>query len=99
MCSFNNSSETYVRKHIEDKHPETFACNKCSQSFITKSKLDLHTTEVHTEGSGHICTKCETEFTYEVELNKHISDKHINNDWALLIGDSHVKALNSRHIE
>ena len=99
MCSFNNSSETNVRKHIKDKHPETFACNKCSQGFTTKNKLDHHTREAHTVASGHICMTCEKEFTHKDELTKHISDKHTNNDWALLIGDSHVKSIKSRHIE
>ena len=80
MCSFNNSSETNVRKHIEDKHPETFACNKCSQGFTTKNKLDHHTREAHTVASGHICMTCEKEFTHKDELTKHISDKHTNND-------------------
>ena len=104
MCSYNNGSEAIVRKHIEDKHPETFPCKTCSQGFITKNSLDVHTTEVHPEATPqtelcHICNKCQKEFTNKVELNTHISEKHKHNNWALLVGDSHVKSIQSRHLE
>ena len=99
MCSFNCSSEIGVRKHIEEKHPDTFSCNKCTQSFINKANLDIHKAESHTEVSHHICNECEKEFNNEVELSIHISDKHNTHNWALLVGDSHVKTVKSRHIE
>ena len=91
-----------MRKHIEDKHPETFNCDKYPESFLSKNGLDSHKAQVHTDVPPHsqkICTKCEMEFENEADLKTHISDKHISSEWALLIGDSRVKSVKSRQIE
>ena len=72
---------------------------KCTQTFITKANLDIHQTYAHIEVPQHICNKCEKEFNNNAELSTHILDKHNTNNWALLVGDSHVKTVKSRHIE
>ena len=47
----------------------------------------------------HSCENCETDFKSKADLTKHITVKHPLRDWALLVGDSHVKSVNSRYIE
>ena len=84
---------------MKKKHPDTFSCTKCTQTFITKANLDIHQTDAHTEVPQHICNTCEKEFNNNAELSTHILDKHNTNNWALLVGDSHVKTVKSRHIE
>ena len=47
----------------------------------------------------HSCENCETDFKSKADLTKHITVKHPSRDWVLLVGDSHVKSVNSRYIE
>ena len=112
MCSFCNTSQDSVMKHIEDHHPETFTCNKCDHGFKSKEELNIHIGNIHKEANpnpafGHSqhnfdCDKCNNEFTSEVNLNKHVTQMHVSKAKVkntLLLGDSNTKYQNPRIIE
>ena len=56
-----------------------------------------HIENLHKE--KYNCDNCETDFKSKADLTKHIAVQHPTRDWTLLVGDSHVKSVNSRHIE
>ena len=112
LCSFCNTSQDSVIKHIEDHHPETFNCNKCDHGFMSKGELDNHIANVHKEAnpnpaSWHSqnnfnCDKCKNTFTSGVNLHKHVTQVHVSKEKVkntLLVGESNTKYQNPRLIE
>ena len=42
MCKFENSLETVVTKHVDEKHPDMYSCKQCTNNFTNQTELDRH---------------------------------------------------------
>ena len=86
ICSFTNTSEAEVFKHIESIHTEK--CNICQSEFTCKSELENHTYSAHknpkSSEKAHTiekeacfdCPICSFSNTSEAEVFKHIESIH-----------------------
>ena len=96
MCSFTGNSEPEVTKHVQDHHPDVFSCGKCNKIFDSEATLRSRATEEHFH-----CIECNKDFLTKTDKIKHMAEQHTKDksEWSLLVGDSHVKAINGRQIE
>ena len=88
FCSYKNSSELTVTKHIEDKHKERYSCDKCHKEFSSFSNLKKHKKVAHEPKTNKV-----------IEIEDTDSEGTVNTDWCLLVGDSHTKSVKTRRIE
>ena len=88
LCSYKNSSEQTVTKHIEDKHKERHNCDDCNKEFSSFSDLKEHKKAAHQPKTNEV-----------IEIEDTNREGTVNTDWCLLVGDSHTKSVKTRQIE
>ena len=74
----------------------------CNYQNNSVSTLNKHIEERHPEKIE--CNICKKDFTNAHILRKHMTDKHNLSsankvDWGLIIGDSHIKSVQTRRLE
>ena len=58
-----------------DRQPKSegqYACEQCSERFISNSVLSRHLKEAHMTWIKHLCLKCNKTFPSEKQVNKHL---------------------------
>ena len=98
MCSYSDSSEHNVMKHVEDHHKEKFNCNKCQFECYSQTTLKRHIEKNHkkSQPSTNQARPAEVIDIEETEGDK-IPEQ--TPGWTLLVGDSHVKSVKTRAVE
>ena len=74
MCSYSNTSEHSVTKHVEDEHKEKYTCPMCSYSNTSVHNVNKHVQDQHKE--RYACNKCDKEFSSHDTLKSHIKEVH-----------------------
>ena len=104
-CQYKTDSKNQMETHMNARHskePKPVKCPMCNYKNNSGSKVTKHVEEQHPE--KHECDICKKSFTSEDNLKTHTTDKHkqqtANNvDWGLIVGDSHIKSVNTRRLE
>ena len=82
--------------------PEPNKCPLCTFKTTSGSELVKHVEDQHPD--KYECSICQESFTTGGDLGKHITHKHKQQsknteDWGLIIGDSHIKSVQTRRLE
>ena len=104
-CHHETDSKSNLESHIRRSHnkeSQPVKCPMCNYQNNSVSTLNKHIEERHPEKIE--CSHCKKDFTSADNLRKHMSDKHKQSsankvDWGLIIGDSHIKSVQTRRLE
>ena len=77
LCEKKFTTERFLIKHLEEEHSSeqfnTYGCDYCDKSFLTVSKLKIHTRQAHGKANAYPCDICEKTFSSRGALNSHKS--------------------------
>ncbi|XP_017035746.1 centrosome-associated zinc finger protein Cp190 [Drosophila kikkawai] len=81
-CGWRSSNNRELHFHMYTEHQVksllyTFAeCALCNQSYLTKSELEAHINEAHTDDNKQQCIYCNKVFEQELQLYRHMKSYH-----------------------
>ena len=104
-CQYTTHSTNQLKSHMSDKHskqPKLLKCPMCNYKNSLESKVTKHVEESHPE--KYECDICKKSFENQTDLKTHTTVKHKqqaerNVDWGLIVGDSHIKSVQTRRLE
>lgn len=78
LCLMHSCTQTFVRRHVMERHFKTvhllvrdFPCPTCSKTFADSSTREAHRTAVHEKKRPWVCDQCSSSFTQSSSLGKH----------------------------
>lgn len=75
ICHSRFKSELYLKIHqVRHSGVRNFECpeEECKKTFCTKSELNFHRRNVHSDEKPYQCPKCEKRYTKHSQLEKHM---------------------------
>ncbi|KAH8242591.1 hypothetical protein KR032_000428 [Drosophila birchii] len=81
-CGWRSNNNRALHFHMYTEHQVksqlyTFAeCALCNQSYLTKSDLEVHINEAHTDDNKQQCIYCNKVFEQELQLYRHMKSYH-----------------------
>ena len=84
------------------KQPKLVECPMCNYKNSSESMVTKHVEETHPE--NYKCATCKKSFENQDSLKSHTTNTHkqqaaSNIDWGLIVGDSHIKSVQTRRLE
>ncbi|XP_067012826.2 zinc finger protein 160 isoform X2 [Anabrus simplex] len=70
LCSEELIDKLHLRKHVEDRHPDSYQCPFCHKVFSNKRSCKAHELS-HPERFVYKCDSCEKVFLTEIRLKRH----------------------------
>ena len=104
-CQYTTHNTNQLTNHMNAKHnkqPKLVECPMCNYKNSSESIVAKHVEETHPE--KYECVICKENFENQDSLKSHTTNKHKQKasskvDWGLIVGDSHMKSVQTRRLE
>lgn len=73
ICHSRFKSEVYLKIHqVRHSQVRNHECGECNKAFYTKTELNFHKRNIHSDDKPFKCNQCEKEYVKKSQLETHM---------------------------